>query len=132
MASRMARRLVCRGSTTKVPVSAARLTSARRTPSIAPTTFSIRLEQEAQCMPVKAISRVTGDSFSTTIMVKPNSPTRPAISSGWTSSGSQVRSMLSAARLTLTASTPAMALTTFSIRAEQAAQCMPWIGNWLW
>jgi len=39
--------------------------------------------------------------------------------------GSQTRSMLSVARFTETCRTPARPETTFSIRDEQAAQCMP-------
>ena len=101
--------------------SAARFT-APSTPGRRFSTFSMRAAQAAQVMPVSSSSTVAGGTE------------KPAFSMASTTRWGVVSPPLkatlarSAARFTL-ASTPGRRLSTFSMRAEQAAQVMPAMGR---
>jgi hypothetical protein len=115
------------GSKTKRPLSAPRLTLASVTPSMRPVTRSMREEQAAQCIPPIFSSSTLCSAGAAT--ENPSSRTCSRILSRGASCGSKPRSISWVARLTATFSTPGMAPTTFSMRAEQAAQCIPPTGK---
>ena len=119
--------LVRAGSYTICAVSEARFTSALMTPSALRSTRSMRAEHAAQVMPVRAKNRVASPlaMLVSNSAPKPASATLAAMACGLVWSGSKATVSVSAARLTSALATPSVARRMRSMRAEQAAQCMP-------